>query len=617
MPASNNDSTEGGRFIRHRGPVTCVAEVPGANQVVSSAYDGAVACFDLATGAVDLIGYHDHLVNKIAVNADGTKAASSSSDYTIRIWDLTTRKLERVLHGHSDDVEDFVFVNDHVGVSVSRDWRIIVWNLDTGAIARIIEGHERDVLSVDYYNNRIFTSGDDMTLRAWDLDTGELIRKWGPFEDETDTCAIDPINGRAVLGCDDGRVRVFDIESGEVIREFDAHASGIKKVATRPGTGDILSAAYDQKIRVWNAEDFSFQRELEYRPTVWERSFNWSPDGQRVLAGTFDGTVLVWDAETGACTHELGEPGEGNACFNDVAAAQTGDMVTVSDDGFVRLGRLTSAKAFWKTQLEPSSGRMLANAITLDEESSRVIIGTHDQKMHLFDLGREALSNGTEIAVGEGPINCLRVAHHAGYEGQVFAACYSGAIVRMDRTGAVLDKFRIHDGAIKALRLHPSEPVGVSCSADGALLSWSFDGQLLRHFPGHLAIVDDVDIDPSGTLIASVSRDFTLNVYRFADGQLLHSIGIGRRSPKATCFVDPNTVVVTNYWGALLQVNLDTGAVLERKIAKNGISSISRGRDGLVATSYDGSVYLVGTDELQLVNTLQSMTQRLQPSSLI
>ena len=136
MLSSNTDSTMGGRFVKHSGPVTCVAGVPGSDLVVSSAYDGAVACFDLSTGSVELIGYHDHLVNKITVRWDGSKAASSSSDYTVRIWDLTTRKLECILHGHSDDVEDFVFVNNHVGVSVSRDWRIIVWNLESGAIAR-------------------------------------------------------------------------------------------------------------------------------------------------------------------------------------------------------------------------------------------------------------------------------------------------------------------------------------------------------------------------------------------------------------------------------------------------------------------------------------------------
>ena len=47
------------RFVRHRGPVTCVAGVPGTDLVVTSGYDGAVALYDLTGGTVELLGFHD------------------------------------------------------------------------------------------------------------------------------------------------------------------------------------------------------------------------------------------------------------------------------------------------------------------------------------------------------------------------------------------------------------------------------------------------------------------------------------------------------------------------------------------------------------------------------
>ena len=179
------------------------------------------------------------------------------------------------------------------------------------------------------------------------------------------------------------------------------------------------------------------------------------------------------------------------------------------------------------------------------------------------------------------------------------------------------DTIRVHDGAVKALRLHPEQTIGVSCSADGALLSWDFDGQLLQRFPGHMAIVDDVDIDPSGQSIVSVSRDFTAKVYRLNDAKLLESYSLGRRSPKAVCFLDPQTVIVTNYWGALIRIDLQSGDVLTRTIAENGISAVARCGDYLVAVSYDGVAYLVGRRTCALRTTLRSMQQRLEPSHLI
>jgi hypothetical protein len=126
-----------------------------------------------------------------------------------------------------------------------------------------------------------------------------------------------------------------------------------------------------------------------------------------------------------------------------------------------------------------------------------------------------------------------------------------------------------------------------------------------------------VDIDPTGELIVSVSRDFTAKVYRLADGLMLHSISLGHRSPKGVCFLDPRTVIVTNYWGALLRIDLETEKVLVRSIAENGISAVARCGDHLAAVSYDGVVYLVRADDLQVINSLRLMKQRLEPSARI
>lgn len=611
----DDGSAAGQTFTRHRGPVTAVAPLPTRNALVSSAYDGAVGYFDIAERRVELLGYHEHLVNKVTVNAAGTVAATCSSDYTIRLWDLESRELLRTLYGHSDDVEDFAFIGDRLGVSASRDWRILVWDLSSGAIVRTIDGHDKDVLSVAYWNGRLISSGDDMSLRAWDFETGKLLRQWGPFENETDTCAIDVVHGRAVLGCDDGRVRVFDIDSGAALGEIEAHASGIKKVATSPATGDILSAAYDQCIRVWDADDFRLKADLEHLPRTWERSFAWWPDGTRIAAGTFDGTVVLWDAGTGRCLDEVGERETGNACLNDVTANSDGAFATVSDDGILRTGMLGPAQARWTRELTPQSACVLANAVTLHPDG-RLIMGCHDQCLRIFDPAVAGHPRELEIRLSEGPINCVRVAGQPGYEGQIFAACYSGAVVRLASGGGIQAILRVHEGAVKALRLHPLQPIGVSCSADGSLLTWTYDGRVLTRFPGHLAIVDDVDIDPSGRFIASVSRDFTAKIFEIESGRLVQSLSLGRRSPKAVCYFDEWTLIVTNYWGSLLRFELPSGKLLARQIAKNGISSVARIRDQLIAVSYDGAAYLVRPDDLTVTQTLSCMTQRLQPSAL-
>lgn len=601
------------RFDRHRGPVTCVAGIPGTRAAVTAGYDSAVGYVDLEHGRIELLGYHRHLVNRIVVNEHGTRAASCSSDYTIMLWDLQTRRPQRTLRGHWDDVEDFAFVDDETGVSVSRDHRIFIWDLRTGAVRRILQEHEKDVLAVEYAKGRIYSSGDDMTLRQWDLQSGELLRTWGPFEQETDTCAIDPLNDRVVLGADDGCMRIFDSGTGEVITTIRAHASGIKKVAVSPTNGDILSAAYDQRIRVWGAKSFDLEVELDRHPAVWERSFNWSPDGANILAGTFDGTVLLWDAYRGRRLAEMGRQSAvpGNACFNDVSADSAGNMAIVSDDGLLRLARLNPLEGRWTRQIVPRSGRMLMNSVTLGDGRSAVLAGAHDQTLHIFRVGDRDIQDEREVILQEGPVNCVRVAHTHGSGDEAFVACYSGVIVRVALDGEIRGRIRVHEGAVKALRIHPRRPVGVSCGADGLLLSWDFDGHLRERFHGHTAIVDDVDLDPSGELIASVSRDFTLKVYEQESGRMRHSIALGHQSPKSVLFWDSDTVVVGNYWGYLLRVDLQNEKVTRRQIADNGISALSRSGNYLMAVSYDGTVSLVRPADLGVVRTLRAMVQKL------
>lgn len=605
-------------FTKHRGPVTSVVQVGKTEFVLTSAYDGAVAKFSLKDGKVKLMGYHNHLVNKIVVNIEGTMAASCSSDYTIKIWNLQTDHVEKVLIGHSDDVEDFVFVNDEIGVSASRDQRILVWDLTTGAIINVIDGHEKDVLSLAYFDGKVYSSGDDKTLRVWDLQTGRLLNMWGPFEVETDTCAIDVHHNRVILGCDDGYVRIFDITNGALLREIKAHESGIKKVTVSPKTGDILSAAYDQQLLIWDPNTFEVKLQLEKNPIKWERSLTWSTQGDIVLAGTFDGTVLVWDAFTGKFLREIGDDSglKGNPCFNDVAVIDDGIIALVSDDGYIRLKK--STEEFVPSEIyEPVSGRFLMNGVSMNKKYNLVVGGAHNQRIHIFNDVNGKLQDRKEIWIGEGPINTIRISEHPGYEGESFVGCYSGVIVRVDREGNIKGNIRIHEGAVKALRLHPVKPLGVSCSAAGELVSWNLDGQVLHQYLGHTAIINDIDINPTGEFLSSVSRDFTLKVYELLTGKLLHSFSLGRRSLKSVCFYDEDTIIVGDYWGHLIRVELSTGSVFRRRIADNGVSSVVRMKNQVVAVSYDGGIYFITPHDLTNVKTLKEMEQKVVPKEVI
>ncbi|MFK7787562.1 MAG: WD40 repeat domain-containing protein [Crocinitomicaceae bacterium] len=594
-------------FKRHRGPVTGVAAINNSNLVVTSGYDGAVALFDTESDEVTLLGYHDHLVNSIFTDTTGKFAASCSADYSIGIWDLEQRKRLLTLDGHTDDVEAFIFISEQKGASVSRDCSVILWDLSSGQIINKLLGHEKDVLSVQFYKNTLFTTGDDMTVRSWDMESGELKRMWGPFENETDTCAIDIDRERLILGCDDGIIRIFDLNDGTPISQIDAHTSAIKKVTVDPTNGDILSAAYDQKIAIWNAQSFECVRVLDPCIAKWERSFTWSCDGKRVYAGTFDGTVVIWDSENGSLVKEIGiTDTTGNACFNDISCVGN-RILLVSDDGIVRVMNRVQDELQLVLEEQPKE-RILTNACALAPDGKTALLGTHNQKIFIISIeGGDLYERGT-LTPGEGPINSIRVSHDSS---KAFVAAYSGKVIAISMDDHDYNPIPIHGNAVKAIELHPSMNIGVSCCAGGEIIKWDFDGNKLGEFEPHDSIVNDIAVSLDGKHLASVGRDFILNIHDFSSLAKIASIPIGNKSLKSVCFNGNGDVCVGDYWGNVYLVSTNDFTHQMARIADNGVSAmVPSDNDQMLAVSYDGSICIFDSS-LAIVSREKIMEQRL------
>ena len=77
---------------------------------------------------------------------------------------------------------------------------------------------------------------------------------------------------------------------------FSGHVDGVTAVAWSPDGRRIVTGSYDATIRVWDAVTGEELLSLEHRH--WVRSVACSPDASRIAAGSDDG-VRVWDAVTG------------------------------------------------------------------------------------------------------------------------------------------------------------------------------------------------------------------------------------------------------------------------------------------------------------------------------
>ena len=78
------------------------------------------------------------------------------------------------------------------------------------------------------------------------------------------------------------------------------HTDSVASVAWSPDGMRIVSGSYDETIRIWDAVTGNCINTLVGHTDA-VTSVAWSPDGMRIASGSSDDTIRIWDANTGDC----------------------------------------------------------------------------------------------------------------------------------------------------------------------------------------------------------------------------------------------------------------------------------------------------------------------------
>ncbi|KIK44915.1 hypothetical protein CY34DRAFT_584968 [Suillus luteus UH-Slu-Lm8-n1] len=294
---------------------------------------------------------------------------------------------------------------------------------------------------------------------------------------------------------------------------ISGHTDSVWSVSFSPDGTRIVSGSRDSTIRMWDAatglplgEPFR-----GHTSSVWSVSF--SPDGTRIVSGSRDSTVRVWDAATGL---PLGEPFRGHTySVWSVSFSPDGTrIVSGSKDSTVRVWDAATGLPLG----EPFRGHTNSVlSVLFSPDGTRIVSGSSDYTVRMWDA--------TGLPLGE-PLR--------GHTDSVFSASFSPDGTRIV-SGSIDSTVRVWDAATglplgEPFRGHTDSVWSVSFSPDGTrIMSGSRDSTvrmwdaatglpLGEPFRGHTSSVYSVSFSPDGTRIVSGSDDSTVRMWDAATG---------------------------------------------------------------------------------------------------
>jgi WD40 repeat protein len=268
------------------------------------------------------------------IKYDGKFVVSASRDKSIRIWDISTKRLVTPpLLGHEASVLCVQFdrhPEEDIIISSGVDCHIIMWRFSTGEGLRMHRNaHTESVLCLHFDEKYLVTGSKDRTIKLWDRKSIGIVQPDSTASDAKfglsllatlsgHTSAVNTVairGDRVISAAGDGSIRLWNYE-GDCLKIIKPHTKGITSLDV-DGLFTV-SGSTDTTIRICNLES---EAEIEcvsghsdivrtIRATRYSRGIPYAadpneesgmtdiysstrPQWDRIVSGSYDGTVII------------------------------------------------------------------------------------------------------------------------------------------------------------------------------------------------------------------------------------------------------------------------------------------------------------------------------------
>lgn len=217
------------------------------------------------------------------------------------------------LSGHQKGITDLVFAPDGVrAASSSDDGLLKVWDVARRAETYSVQISKHAVYAIDWSpdGKLIAVAGSEGVISLRDADMGSELRRWTADALPIYSIALSP-DGKSLLSVGSGEVQLWNMADGKQIRTFSHQIGSVRGVAFSPDGITVMAyggpfanvkpmSGPSETLRVWRVADGVVLMKLTSPQHRGVGPTTFSPDGKNVAAvGSVPRGVGIWSVQTG------------------------------------------------------------------------------------------------------------------------------------------------------------------------------------------------------------------------------------------------------------------------------------------------------------------------------